>query len=31
MRTLSKNEIKQLMDEIVWGTLIVLDGDNPMP
>ena len=29
MRTLSKNEIKQLMDEIIWGTLIALDGGQP--
>ena len=29
MRTLSENEIQQLMDEIVWGTLIALDGEQP--
>ena len=29
MRTLSKNEIQQLMGEIVWGTLIALDEGQP--
>lgn len=29
MRTLSENEILQLMDEIIWGTLIALDEGQP--
>jgi nitroimidazol reductase NimA-like FMN-containing flavoprotein (pyridoxamine 5'-phosphate oxidase superfamily) len=29
MKNLSENEIRQLMDEIVWGTLIALDDKQP--
>ena len=29
MKNLSENEIRVLMDEIVWGTLIALDGKQP--
>jgi nitroimidazol reductase NimA-like FMN-containing flavoprotein (pyridoxamine 5'-phosphate oxidase superfamily) len=29
MKTLSEDEIRQLMDEIVWGTLIALDDKQP--
>ena len=29
MKKMSENEIRQLMDEIVWGTLIALDGKQP--
>ena len=29
MRNLSVNEIRQLMDEMVWGTLIAIDGGQP--
>jgi len=29
MKALSENEIRQLMDEIVWGTLIALDDKHP--
>lgn len=29
MRTLSENEIRQLMDEMVWGTLIAIDSGQP--
>ena len=29
MRTLSEKEIRQLMDEMIWGTLIAIDGGQP--
>ena len=29
MKNLSENEIRQLMDEIVWGTLIAMDDKQP--
>ena len=29
MKNLSEDEIRQLMDEIVWGTLIALDDKQP--
>jgi nitroimidazol reductase NimA-like FMN-containing flavoprotein (pyridoxamine 5'-phosphate oxidase superfamily) len=29
MRKLSEHEIRQLMDEIVWGTLIAIDDEQP--
>ena len=29
MRTLSENDIHQLMDEMIWGTLIAIDGGQP--
>ena len=29
MRTLSENEIRQLMDEMRWGTLIAIDDGQP--
>jgi nitroimidazol reductase NimA-like FMN-containing flavoprotein (pyridoxamine 5'-phosphate oxidase superfamily) len=29
MKTLTENEIRQLMNEIVWGTLIAIDDGQP--
>ena len=29
MKTLSEDEIRQLMDEMVWGTLIAIDDGQP--
>ncbi len=29
MKTLSENEIRQLMDEMRWGTLIAIDDGQP--
>ena len=29
MKNLSENEIRQLMDEIVWGTLVAMDDGQP--
>lgn len=29
MKSMSESEIKQLLDEWTWGTLIAIDGDKP--